>query len=78
MRWSEIKGDVWTIPRERVKNRKKSVPVYLSPLVLRILRRRKTKSDLLFPSRSGVLLNSKVCARLSICLSGIETGIYAN
>lgn len=65
MRWSEIEADTWTIPRERVKNRKKSVQVYLSWLVMAILSRRKltSESDYVFPNRDGGSLNSKVCAR---------------
>lgn len=49
MEWSEIEGDVWTIPNSKAKNGRAHV-VHLSPLALRILQKVPKKSHLVFTS----------------------------
>lgn len=68
MKWEELDLDAksWTIPREKVKNRKKSIPVYLSTLVLAILKRRKltATSPYVFPNQRGEgVMTETVCSR---------------
>lgn len=51
-KWSEIKGDLWTIPASRMKTRKQH-RVPLSSAALRVLAEAKSDSPFAFPGRSG-------------------------
>jgi integrase len=53
-RWKEIEGNVWTVPAERMKGKKKdrrphSVP--LAPVALKILGKRGAPDEFVFPGR---------------------------
>ncbi len=53
-RWKEIEGNIWTIPAERMKGKKKdrrahSVP--LVPIALKLLGKRGGRDDFIFPGR---------------------------
>jgi integrase len=53
-RWKEVEGNVWTVPAERMKGRKgerreHSVP--LSPAALKLLGKRGTPDEFIFPGR---------------------------
>ena len=53
-RWKEIEGNVWTVPAERMKGKKKdrrphSVP--LAPVALKILGKRGAPDEFIFPGR---------------------------
>jgi len=68
MRWEELDLDAktWTIPRDKVKNRKKSVTVYLNTLVVAMLKRRKFNavSPYVFPNQRGEgAMTETVCSR---------------
>ena len=66
MRWSEVSGDVWTVPGERMKaGREHRVP--LSPRALAILEdaRERTGGDgLVFPSVNGRALSDSTLSKL--------------
>lgn len=59
-KWSEIEGDLWTIPASRMKTRKQH-RVPLSSAALRVLAEAKSDSPYVFPGRGG-----KPVARQSI------------
>ncbi len=53
MRWDEICGDVWTIPAEKTKSRKRDHKVPLTEKVKAILEGLDKSSEWIFPSRKG-------------------------
>ena len=55
--WDEIDGDVWTVPPERMKNRKQH-RVPLVPRVLEILEALPRFNEYLFPGRGGHTSNN--------------------
>lgn len=68
MEWKELDLDArtWTIPLHKVKNRKKSVTVYLSTLVAAILNKRRLSatSPFVFPNQRGEgAMTETVCSR---------------
>lgn len=52
MRWSQIKGNIWTIPASETKN-KQDHHIPLPSIVLEILNQHKTDSDFIFSSYTG-------------------------
>ena len=66
MRWSDVEGDVWTVPGERMKGgREHRVP--LSPRALEILEdaRERTGGDgLVFPSITGRVMSDSTLSKL--------------
>lgn len=57
MKWTEIEGDIWTIPVERIKNKLEHV-VHLCPLAVEVLASIPKKSEYVFTSRGTKALSN--------------------
>ena len=63
--FSEIEGDIWTIPSERTKtNREHRVPLSEEALVLVTLARHASDQDLIFPTGKGKAMSDATMSRL--------------
>jgi integrase len=76
-RWSEIEGDVWVIPRERMKKGDREHRVPLSRAALDLLGQMKQEGDLVFPSdRPGRPVHTNATLALAKELGGTTTTVH--
>ena len=52
MKWTEVSGDIWTIPKERMKTGNREHRVPLSPPAIELLEQLPERSQYVFPSRN--------------------------